>query len=87
MEQVRISHSRRSSLLPYDIRTLFDASYPIANRHAEFYLEMHCAGCSAPFRLYFDACQKEAGGWEYYGSFVMELRSIPSAPVERADRS
>lgn len=86
MEQVRNSHSRRSSLLPFEIRRVFDASYPIANRHKEFFLELHCSGCSAPVRLYFDACEGTGGEWEYYGSFVMELRSIIPTCTHHAAR-
>ena len=76
LEQVRSSHSRRPSLLAYEIRRVFDAAYPINNHHEEFFIELHCEGCSSPVRLYFDARLNTEGHWEYFGSFVMELRSI-----------
>jgi hypothetical protein len=86
MEQVRSSHAHRPSLLPYDVRRIFDASYPILNHREEFFLELHCAGCSAPVRVYFDACQRTEGQWEYFGSFVMELRSTTPVYVPHTER-
>ena len=74
LDDVKLSHGTKQSRIAPDVQQIFDASYPIRNLLEEFYFDFHCNGCSAPVRIYFEASEQRADCWEYFGSFIMELR-------------
>lgn len=76
LEEIRRSHGVKESKLATDVQRMFDASYPIRNFMDEFYFDFNCQGCSAPVRIYFEASEKRTSAWEFFGSFVMELRTV-----------
>lgn len=80
LDDVKRCHGMRTSRLHPDAQRLFDASYPIRNFSEEFYFDFHCDVCSSPVRVYFDAVEQQRGRWEYFGSFVMELRNLTTFP-------
>lgn len=75
LDDVKLSHGTKQSHIAADVQRIFDASYPIRNHLEEFYFDFHCQGCTAPVRIYFDASEKHGDRWEFFGSFVMELRA------------
>ena len=76
LDDVKRSHGARQSRLKPEAQRLYDASYPIRSYADEFYYDFHCDGCLSPVRVYFEAFEQAKKQWEYYGSFVMELRRM-----------
>lgn len=74
LDDIKSAHGIKKSNFSIDIQRIFDTSYPIKNSFQEFYFELQCTGCTSPVRIYFDAEENKRGRWEFFGSFVMELR-------------
>lgn len=88
LDEIKHHHGTESSRLPPDAQRLFDLSYPIRNYLHEFYYDFTCPGCTSPVRVFFDAKEKSFDRWEYFGSFVMELRTLklPTPIVKVKDK-